>query len=185
MKEALVAKRYADAFMSWTKNTIGREAAIQDVKNLGRVIFDNPEFFDFLVNPGFTASEKETLVSRSLGSGFSGEMIVFLKLLIAKRRADILPWVIDYVRERYAHGEAVTAVLKSSYPLDLDIMAEIKTKLEGKLHKKLAMYTELDPDLKGGVQIMIGNTLIDGSIRHRLSDIKDKLKASGAGYHGD
>ena len=185
MKEALIAKRYADAFMAWVKPTMGRDAAVADFKNLSRVIFDNPDFFEFLAHPGFTAAEKDSMVDRALETGFSGELRLFLKLLVAKRRIDILPWILDYVRENYAHGAAVTAVLKSSYPLDLDIMADVKTKLEKKFHKTFTMYTELDPNLKGGHQIMIGHTMIDGSIRRRLTDLREKLKTCGVDADGN
>lgn len=185
MKEVLIARRYADAFMAWTRKTIGREAAVADFKNLSRVLFDNPEFFEFLHNPGFTENEKGSLLDRVLEKGFSHEIRVFLKLLVAKRRIDVLPWIVDYVRENYAHGTSVTAILKSSYPLDLDIMTQLKERLEKKFQKRFTMYTELDPDLKGGLQIAIGNTLIDGSIRRRLDDLREKMKTSGAESHGD
>jgi F-type H+-transporting ATPase subunit delta len=185
VKEALIAKRYADAFMVWTKGTVGREAAVADFKNLSRVLFDNPDFFHFLANSGFTAAEKGSLVDRALEKGFTQELRLFLKYLIAKRRIDILPWIVDYVRENYAHGASVTAVLTSSYPLDLDIMTNVKARLEKKFQKRFTMYTELDPDLKGGLQIAIGSTLIDGSIRRRLDDLRAKLKTCEVDLDGN
>jgi len=51
----------------------------------------------------------------------------------------------------------------------------IKAKLEEKLGKKMHLYLDLDPDLLGGVQIKIGNILIDGSVRRRLDELKQKL----------
>jgi F-type H+-transporting ATPase subunit delta len=75
----------------------------------------------------------------------------------------------------YSHGEALEAVLKTSYPLDLGLIRKVKSKLENKMQKKINLYLELDPDLLGGIQIRIGNTIIDGSVRRRIDELKKKL----------
>jgi F0F1-type ATP synthase delta subunit len=49
--------------------------------------------------------------------------------------------------------------------------------LENKLHKKFKFYIDVDADLLGGVQVIMGDdTIIDGSVKKRLSDLKEKLR---------
>ncbi len=177
MKESIVAKRYGEAFVAFARERIGLERVVEDVKNLDRLMHDNPEFLSFLKSPEIEYSEKCLFVDKVLEKGFAGETAFFLKFLIEKRRFAIIETIADYVRVNYAHGETVTALLKTSYPLDLDIMAALKSRLEEKYHKKFNLYLELDASLKGGVQVTIGNTIIDGSIRHRLEELREKLKS--------
>ena len=50
-----------------------------------------------------------------------------------------------------------------------------------KLGKKLALDPELDPELLGGARVVIGNTVIDGSVRRYLDDLGEKLRALKVG----
>ena len=184
MKEMIVAKRYAEAFVSWGRETIGLAKVIDDFGNLTRTLFDNPEFRVFLLSPEISFSEKSDFVDRVLKKNFSDELRQFLKLLIEKRRINMIGAIAEYIRVNYAHGGAVNAVLKTSYPLDLDIVEKIKDKLEKKYQKKFNLYLELDASLQGGVQLTIGNTVIDGSIRHRLEELREKLTTARV-VHGD
>jgi F-type H+-transporting ATPase subunit delta len=101
----------------------------------------------------------------------------FLKFLIAKDRIKIILEICEYVRRNYTDAEAVVALLKSSYPLDLEVIRRIKELLEAKLKKRLNLYIGLDPDLLGGVKVQVGNLLLDGSLRRRLQDLREKLMA--------
>jgi F-type H+-transporting ATPase subunit delta len=98
-----------------------------------------------------------------------------VKLVVEKRRAALLTDILDYIRVNYSHDEAAAAVLKSAYPLDLEVVEEIKQKLEAKTGKRLYFYQHLDATILGGVQVTIGNTIIDGSLRKRLDDLKEKI----------
>jgi len=64
-----------------------------------------------------------------------------------KNRLYIISAVANYVREKYAQGDTVNALLMSSYPLDAESIEDIKVKLEKKLHKKLKLYLGKDGDL--------------------------------------
>ena len=61
--------------------------------------------------------------------------------------------------------------------MDLELIREIKNNLEDKFKKKFKLYINLDGSLLGGIQVVIGNTVLDGSVRRRLDDLKEKLKA--------
>jgi len=174
MKDKIVIKRYAEAFLSFAKSNIGLEKAIEELRDLKLLISAHPEFDEFLCYPEIALKEKIHVIDKVLVN-FSKELKEFLKLLIDKRRIEYLIEMCDYVRIKYSHGEAIEAVLRSSYPLDLDLLQEIKTKLEKKLGRKLNLFLDLDPDLLGGIQIRIGNVLIDGSVRRRLDELKEKL----------
>lgn len=176
MKEKIIVKRYAEAFVGFAKGTFGLAKAIEELRLLKRVVQDNPQFLGLLGSPQITYTEKCAFLDSTLKENFSDELLHFLKFLLEKMRIGFIIDIADYIRVNYAHGEAVDAVLKASYPLDLDLIQMIKQKMESKLQKKLNFYLELDADLLGGVEVIVGNTVFDGSVRRRLDDLKEKLK---------
>jgi F-type H+-transporting ATPase subunit delta len=175
MKEKILAKMYAEAFLEYARETVGLDAIIDEFKNLKIVFYENPQLKEFFGNPEIPSVDKYDFLDKVFKEKFSGQMRKFLKLLMEKERIKYIIDICDYIRVTYSHGEALEAVLKTSYPLDLEAVREIKSKLENKLGKKINLYQELDGDLLGGLQIRVGNTIIDGSVRRRINELRKKL----------
>ena len=175
IRRKLIVKRYSEAFMSYVKGTIGHEKAVEELKALKILLHSEKEFEEFFYNPHIAYAQKCEILDRTLKDYFCEEIRNFLKLLLEKGRIELIIDICDYVRSNYSHGGAVDALLRTSYPVDTDILKLIKKDLEAKLNKKMNLYLELDPDLLGGLQIRIGNTIIDGSVKRHLSDLREKL----------
>jgi F-type H+-transporting ATPase subunit delta len=135
-----------------------------------------PELLKFLQAPEITDRQKDDFIDKVLGDDFSKELGQFLKLLQEKSRIELFPGIIKYVIDTYSHGDETEAVFKSAFPLDVKLVERIKQRLETKLNKKLKLSVGLDPGLLGGVQVTIGNRIIDGSVRRRLDELKEKLE---------
>ncbi len=175
MTDRLVVKRYAEAFMGFAGESIGFDQATRDLKNIKLLIQKNKGFLTLIESLDISYSEKCDFIDKVLDDNFSHEFGQFLKLLLEKRRIGIITDIADYVRVAYAHLGKTEAVLKTSFPLDLDLIEEIKQRLEKKFKRRFKLYIDLDATLLGGVQVIIGNTIIDGSVRRRLDDLKEKL----------
>lgn len=176
MKEASLAKRYAEAYLSYIReNGMRQEEAVREMSDLKILLYQNPEFYDFLKNADFLYLEKCGSID-SILLHFSPQLRELLKLLLSKGRITSLIDICDYVRINYSHPGSLDALVKTSFPLDLELIARIKEKLEAKLEKKLQLYIELDAELLGGVQVTVGNKVFDGSVRRRLDDLREKLQ---------
>ena len=176
MPNTIIAKRYGEAFLGFTKPTLGLQKAVKDLKNLEFILRQNPDFLKILENLKILYPEKCMVIDNVL-KNLSQPTLDFLKFLIAKDRIKIILEICEYVRRNYTDAEAVVALLKSSYPLDLEVIRRIKELLEAKLKKRLNLYIGLDPDLLCGVKVQVGNLLLDGSLRRRLQDLREKLMA--------
>jgi F-type H+-transporting ATPase subunit delta len=178
IKDRVVAKRYADAYMGFVKETIGQEQAIQELKALKNlVIRENPGFMELLTHESIGHQEKRDFVDKVLDDNFSNELKDFLKFLLDKERVTNLADIMEYIRINYSYGQEIEAVLKTSFPLEVELIKEVEDSLEKKLNKKFKFYIDLDADLMGGIQVTMGdNTIIDGSVKKRLSDLREKLR---------
>lgn len=177
MTDEVVIKRYADAFLAYAKDRIGFDKGIEELQAVKRTIRDNPDFKNFLERQDIANAEKGPVIDKVFARGLSKEIGYFLKLLLDNRRINMLLDIAEYARVNYAHGAEVDAVLKMSYPLETSMIERMKSALEKRFNKKLHLYVELDSSLLGGVSAQIGNIIIDGSVRKRLEDMKEKLLA--------
>lgn len=175
MKRKILAKRYAEGLLSYAKNTIGLQQAVEELKNLKFIFKDNPEFKQFLESLEFTYQEKSQAIDKTL-KDFSEEVRQFVKLLIEKERIKYLIQIADYVRITYGRDGEIDCLLKTSYPLSLDLVRRIKEQAENRFKKKLNLFLELDANLLGGVKLIVGNTVLDGSVRGRLEDLRARLR---------
>lgn len=176
MKDEIIIKRYADALVAYAGETCGVSKIIEDFRNLKNVILrDNPEFVEVLDNPGISYSEKSAFIEEVLGNFTKEETRQFLKLLIAKERINKLKDIIDFFLLNYEHPETIPALLKTSFPLDLDLIKEIEEKLEKKFKRKFKFYIDLDGSLMGGIKVEIGHNCLDGSVNKRIQDLRKKL----------
>jgi F-type H+-transporting ATPase subunit delta len=176
MSDNILVKRYAESFLDFTREKTGLAKALEDTGNFLEVLRRHPEFLDCLKSFEITQAEKQGLIDGLLEQGFSEDFCRFLKFLTVKGHSDKIVEIAQYVRASYAHAGETTALLKTSFPLDLDLVKTIEEKMEEKFKKKFRFYIELDGNLLGGVQVVFGNTVIDGSVRRRLVDLKDQLQ---------
>ena len=99
MVNKIVMSRYGEAFISFAKDTIGLENALQDLKNLKLIVIDkNPEFMKLLCSLDITFDEKSAFIDSVLEKHFSEEVRQFLKLLIAKGHISELGDIMEYIR---------------------------------------------------------------------------------------
>jgi len=172
----MLAKRYGEAFLGYTQKTLGPEKAATELKKLEVLLHQNPDFYQFLDNSDVEYTQKCQVVDKVL-LDLSEETRNFIKFLIEKGRIKIIFGVCAYLRVNYTGGGTLDSLLKTSYPLDVELIRRIKETLEAKLKKRLNLHIELDPDLIGGVQVRAGNMLFDGSVQKQLDDLRKKLMA--------
>lgn len=176
MKDEVVAERYAYAFLAYAKETIGFEKGLEELQDVKRMVRDNADFRSFLEAPDIILAEKSSAIDAILGKEYSREIRDFLKLLIKNKRIGRFIDIAEYARLEFTHGIEHDAILKTSYAVDTAALHRIKDALEKRTNKKLHLYIEMDADLLGGVSAQIGNIVIDGSVKRRLMDLKQKLK---------
>ncbi|MBF0122534.1 MAG: ATP synthase F1 subunit delta [Candidatus Omnitrophica bacterium] len=175
MRDNITAKRYADAFVEFAGPRIGMERCVAEIKSLKWLLRENPQLERILKAPDVPASEKFRLIDKVCAVQYSKELCVFLKHLITKWRIARISDIADYIREVYSQGESVAVTLRTTFPLELVLIERVKERLQKKIGRSVNLYLELDPDLLGGIQILVGNTIIDGSVRGKLQELKKQL----------
>jgi F-type H+-transporting ATPase subunit delta len=181
MKLRLITRRYSEAFVDYSKDTLGLDEAVEEINLLKHILKQSPELRNILLSPELSVGEKFDFIDETLKDYFSEEVILFLKLVIERGRSALFADMLDYITTTYSHLATEEVLLKYAFPLEPEALEKIKRKLEAKLEKKLHLVLQQDPGILAGVQVVIGNKIIDGSLKGRLDDLKENLTIARVG----
>jgi F-type H+-transporting ATPase subunit delta len=172
-----IAKRYARAFFEIAAEEKQYEQYDAEMRNFSSILRENKKLQEFLLNPIFGEADKKEVVETILKKiGVSKMTANFLKLLVDKRRMDILPEIQACYQEYMDEAlKKVRVSVKTAFPLSAELSAGVKNSLEEITGKKVDITVEEDGSLLGGVVIGVGDTLYDGSIRTQLNNIRNLL----------
>jgi F-type H+-transporting ATPase subunit delta len=108
----------------------------------------------------------------------SGEGENFVRVLAHNGRLDLLPEIREQFDALKNEREGVVeARVYSAFELTQPQVAELVQRLERKTGRKVKAQVLLDKELIGGVKVVIGDKVIDGSARAQLGALETVLKA--------
>lgn len=177
MLKGAVAGRYAKALYEIAIEREMVDLLEDELKSVASIVEDSPEFKKFLYHPQITADEKKELLERLLKGQISEVIRNFLALLIDHRREVFLK---DIATEYVAMANKARNIVEVQVASAVELSKDEKSKLEALLarltKKKVKTLYEVDPSLIGGVKVRMGDRVIDGSVKNRLSTLKEQLR---------
>ncbi len=112
------------------------------------------------------------------GLGIDGLTKNFLGVLAANRRLALLPAVIrDFAALNAARKGEVTADVTAAHKLSAAQQKALATKLKAGIGRDVALNVTVDPSILGGLMVRVGSRLIDSSLKTRLENLGQALKA--------
>jgi F-type H+-transporting ATPase subunit delta len=177
MIERTLAKRYAAALLKVTDadgSTEEVEALLLALREAWRA---QRGLREIMASPKVPRTSKKALFRKVLAGQAKESFLQFLDFLVDKNRAEILPEISD-VFDRLAdasHG-VVRVKVRSWKPLSEAHRATLGDKLAKMTGKKILIEAETDAALKGGMQVRVGDSVVDGTVAHRLKTLGEKLK---------
>ena len=143
------------------------------------VVESNPEYIKFLSAPSIPKTERLEAVEAAFGGRVHQYICSFLKLLTERGYARyISECITEYETRYYEYKGLVIAKVQSAVELNDKQKNAILTKLEKITGKEIELRCTVDPQLIGGMKILIGDTLYEGTVRAKLDGLKNKLSAT-------
>lgn len=155
-------------------------AAIAEYSRTLRLIkeqFDeNPLYLQFLVSPNISQNERQSAVAEAFGNIVPEYVLSFLQLLISSGRIKELDECVEEFELLKAAAEkTVTATVRSAVELSAAQIAALRKKLENLSGKTVILESFTDRSLIGGMIVEMDGKVLDGSIRHQLSEVKEVI----------
>ncbi len=171
-----IARRYAKALFHLTSSKELLKHRAEDLKQFADMLVKNPQAKLFFSSPQFTREKKENFLKKIFGKETDHQFLTFLCFLLEKRRFNYLPDIAKEFNQMVNQTlDFLEGVLITATPLDAAFKERIQKNLEHIYQKKLSLKEQVDPTLIGGGILIIGNTLLDFSIKHKLEKLKDDL----------
>jgi F-type H+-transporting ATPase subunit delta len=185
MRAGTIARVYAETLFRSADLLAEVESVDESVRALSAVLNASSEFRRFLAAPQIDAVHKQELVAGALRDRLHPLVLRFLELVIGKHRErlldDILPAWTELLDTRAIRQPATVTTAGAADP---ETVARVHAALEKATGKTIALEPRVDPALLGGLVIRTGDTVIDGSLRSRLSTLRGKLRAAGRTHAG-
>ncbi len=171
-----IARPYAEAVFRLAKEKGALAAWSGYLADLS-VYVRNAEVGEYIANPGPTAAQKADIVKSLLGSPLDGELANFIDVLAANGRMAVAPEIADFFENLKSAEEGVKdAVVYSAFPLDDKQRSDLMPALEAHFKSKLSLEVEVDPELIGGVKVVVGDQMLDVSVRGKLDAMVTALR---------
>ena len=102
----------------------------------------------------------------------------FVQVLIDNKRLAALPEIAAQFRSLKNAGAGVSdAQIFSAFALDGQALADAVAVLEQRFARKLSAKVTVDPELIGGIRVVVGDEVLDTSVKARLEQMKTALLA--------
>jgi F-type H+-transporting ATPase subunit delta len=173
-----VAKRYSVALFNAAVKMDVAEQVGEDVASFDGLLETNERFRNFLHSPQVLTEDKKDLVVKVLGERSSGLFLNFVMLLIDKKRLEHFAEIAEGYGFLYEQLRGIVEVKAiTAVPLDDDLEQRTLEKLESQTGKEIRLVKMTDPEIIGGMILIVEDKIVDGSIRHQLEKLKKDLSA--------
>ncbi len=167
---------YAEAFyaIASAEGALGTVEA--ELSSVAQAIATNDTLRSSLSDPAFPAAQRQQVVEELFGGKVSSTTTALVSMLVAAGRIGDLGDIVSSLVGRSAAGRnKVVAEVRSAVPLSADQSARLTDALTKATGKDVEVKVVIDPSVLGGIVTQIGDTVIDGSVRHRLDKMREAL----------
>jgi F-type H+-transporting ATPase subunit delta len=142
------------------------------------LVAGNAEVRQFADNPKTSVDQVYEVVTAAAQLPLDSGVQNFVRAVIENGRLAAFPEVaVQFHKLVNASTGVADAEIFSAYPIDDTELAEVVTALEKRFDRKLSAKVTLEPELIGGIRVVVGDEVLDTSIRARLERMKVALSA--------
>jgi len=172
---ATIARPYAEALFKASSQDLA--AASEWLDEFAAVAAD-AQLLQFADSPKVTSEQVFELISGVAKSSLNDQAKNFLRTVIQNGRLNALPEIaVQFRALKNANSGSSDAVVFSAFAIDDASLAEVTAALQAKFGRKLNVTVALQPDLIGGIRVVVGDEVLDTSVKARLEQMKVALTA--------
>ena len=167
---------YAEALFSVARaeGTLGEVE--DELFRFSQTLSGSDELRDALTDASIPASRRQQIVEDLLGGKASPTTVALVSMVVGTGRARELPAIIRRLVEMSAvEANKEVAEVRSAVPLSDDQRDRLAKALNEATGKQVEVKVVVDPSVLGGIVAQVGDTVIDGSVRSRLDQLRDAL----------
>jgi F-type H+-transporting ATPase subunit delta len=167
---------YARAFIEIARAE-GRLNEVEDeLFRFARVFASSDELRLALTDPQLPTVRKVSVIEDLLGHKALATSEALVLLVVTAGRATELEGIVDrFVELAVAERDREVAEVRSAVPLTDADVERLREALSRATKKNVEVKVVIDPEVLGGIVTRMGDLVIDGSVRHRLDQLREQI----------
>ena len=175
---ATIARPYAEALF---KAANGQTAGLVEQLDALGAVSTQSELRQLADNPKVAADQVFDVlagVAAQSGLNVDSKIANLLRAVIENGRLAALAEIAAQFKALVnAQSGSSDALIQSAFPIDPAALADTVAALERRFGRKLNAHVELQPELSGGIRVVVGDEVLDTSVKARLEQMKVALTA--------
>ena len=177
MKNSVISE-YAEALFLLSCEEKSEDAYYGDMLLIKKQLDENPEYVELLCSPAITKEEKADILDAAFSPFLNENIVSFLKLLCERGRIkDFSPCFEDYERLYNDSRKLIVAEVTTASPLSKSEEKRLISTLMQRYGVKVELICKIDKSILGGMIVRTKDSVMDGSLRTKIREIKDVIKA--------
>jgi len=168
---------YAEALFRVVRAENELDRVSDELYRFGKILEGNHELKTALTEQGGSRQQRQQVLSDLLSDKVSPNTLGLLAFVVDQGRGRQLPQILSELAALAAEArDAVVAEVRSAVALDDNQRKQLAEALGSATGKKVEVKVIVDPSVIGGVVAKIGDTIIDGSVKRRLEQLKEQVR---------
>lgn len=181
MAQLAVVRRYARALFDTARRAGTVDQLEEDLRAVDQVLHAVPRLRRALGAPTISGARKKELLAHAFGGRVSPLASRFLDLVIDRGREDVLLTTYPVFHRLANEWRNILPVeVTAAVPLTDEEREALGAAIARRTGKTVHLTVTIDPELMGGVVLRMGDTIIDGSVRNKLRQLRNRLTAGRA-----
>jgi len=176
MNESTIGRNYAEALLTLARKHGDIEEWGQLLNAIATAMREDQTLRTFLESPKLAASRKIDILEKALGRGVPRLFLRYIDTVIQKRRQMLIPVIATEYQTLLDEAEnrlhANVTVAREPGEPERDALARQLSRLFG---KRVVPHISTNSAILGGLIVKVGDTVMDGSVRKRLSVLKQRM----------
>ena len=175
MRTETVARNYAEALFELGERSGHVEFYADLLDVVAAAVEQAPRVEAILMSPRVPKAEKARILGSALREA-PREFVLFLQALVRRGRQQILrPIAVEYMNLLDLKLDRVRAGVTLARNPDEKLKRVIQDALSRQLGKQVIPAFSVDPEIMGGTIVRVGERVLDGSLRRRMTKLRRQL----------
>ncbi|MFN3255651.1 MAG: ATP synthase F1 subunit delta [Ilumatobacter sp.] len=175
MSDALI-QGYARALFEIARAEGTLDEVEDELFRFARSYESSDELRTALTDEQIPAERRQAIIDDLLGGKATATTTQLIGMVVGSGRSRDLPAIVDQLVSRASGAKMLeVASVRTAVALTADQQARLKAALENATGKSLNLKAVVDPSVVGGVVAIIGDDVIDDSVRTRIDQLKSRL----------
>ena len=176
MRDTTIARNYAEALLELARKSNDLRGWGEMIDGVANAVESDRRLRVFLESPRVSVKQQNDIFQKAWGNTMPKTFVRFLQALVRNRRQMLIPEIAheyqDLVDQVEGRVHASVTVAREATDADRKVIAE---QLSRALGKDVVPHFVVNQAILGGVIVRVGDTVLDGSVRRRLTTLRAKM----------